>query len=34
MIKIGEVLRERIKALYVANARSWEAGDTEASSPT
>lgn len=34
MIKIGEVLRERIKALYIANARSWEVGDAEASTPT
>jgi len=34
MMKVGEVLRDRIKALYIANAKSWEAGDAEASPPT
>lgn len=34
MMKIGEVLRERIKALYKANIRSWETGDAETSAPT
>ena len=31
MMKVGEVLRDRIKALYVANNKSWESGDAEAS---
>jgi hypothetical protein len=31
LMKVGEVLRDRIKALYVANAKAWETGDAEAS---
>ena len=31
MMKVGEVLLDRIKALYVANAKAWETGDAEAS---
>jgi predicted DNA-binding protein len=31
LMKVGEVLRDGIKALYVANAKSWETGDAEAS---
>ena len=30
MMKVGDVLRDRIKALYVANNKSWESGDAEA----
>jgi hypothetical protein len=30
MMKVGDVLRDRIKALYVANNRSWESGYAEA----
>jgi hypothetical protein len=29
MMKVGDVLRDRIKALYVANTKSWETGDAE-----
>jgi predicted DNA binding CopG/RHH family protein len=31
LMKVGEVLIDRIKALYVANAKAWETGDAEAS---
>jgi predicted DNA-binding protein len=31
LMKVGEVLLDRIKALYVANAKAWETGDAEAS---
>jgi hypothetical protein len=31
MLKVADVLRDRIKALYVANAKSWETGDAKAS---
>jgi predicted DNA-binding protein len=31
MMKVGDALRDRIKALYVANAKAWETGDAEAS---
>jgi hypothetical protein len=30
LMKVGEVLRDGIKALYVANAKSWETGNAEA----
>jgi len=30
MMKVGDVLRDRIKALYIANAKSWETGNAEA----
>jgi predicted DNA-binding protein len=30
MMKVGDVLRDRIKALYAANAKAWETGDAEA----
>jgi hypothetical protein len=30
LMKVGEVLREGIKALYVANAKSWETDNAEA----
>jgi hypothetical protein len=29
-MKVGDVLRDRIKALYVANAKSWETGNARA----
>ena len=31
LMKVGDVLLDRIKALYVANAKAWETGDAEAS---
>jgi hypothetical protein len=31
LMTVGEVLLDRIKALYVANAKAWETGDAEAS---
>jgi hypothetical protein len=30
LMKVGDALRDRIKALYVANIKSWETGDAEA----
>jgi hypothetical protein len=30
LMKVGEVLRDRIKALYIANAKSWRSGNAEA----
>lgn len=30
MMKVGEVLRDRIKALFIANANAWESGNAEA----
>ena len=30
LMKVGEALRDRIKALYIANAKSWETGNAEA----
>jgi hypothetical protein len=30
LMKVGDVLRDRIKALYVANIKSWETGNAEA----
>lgn len=30
MMKVGEVLRDRIKALFIANVKAWETGDAEA----
>jgi hypothetical protein len=30
MLKVADVLHDRIKALYVANAKSWETGDAKA----
>src|SRR5580692_3316782 len=29
LMKVGEVLRDGIKALYIANAKSWETGNAE-----
>jgi hypothetical protein len=29
MMKVGEVLRDRFKALFIANAKAWETGDAE-----
>ena len=31
LMKVGDALLDRIKALYVANAKAWETGDAEAS---
>ena len=31
LMKVGDALIDRIKALYVANAKAWETGDAEAS---